>query len=376
MEGGREPEQYAGRQREQRREAEDACVDRDRVVDRDRQLEIGRHEPPEQPVREQQSERSAEDREQDALGQQLADEARPAGAERQPDRDLLAPLVRSGEQQVRDIGAGDQKHDPDDRHQDHRDLNDLRAALTAGIQTRVEQRHGAGAAALVVGREGLFELAEDRLEVCPGLLDADAGLQAPEREEEQAAAGFVPVEVRLHDVVHRHRNPQGRSAAEQRAGESPGRHTHDGERRAIQRHGLADDRGIAAKAALPEPMTQDGDRRRLLVLFGEKAAADDRFRSEQGEVVARNRLHRDWLRLAPGAPVHLREGERRHAGEHLVLLAKVLVVEVRERQVARIALVRREDRREPRGFRDRNGTQQQDVDEAEDRGVGANAERQ
>ena len=51
-------------------------------------------------------------------------------------------------------------------------------------------------------------------------VDGDARLQSSERKEEQAAPLLVPVEVRLHDVVHRHRHPARRVAAKDGAGES------------------------------------------------------------------------------------------------------------------------------------------------------------
>ena len=83
------------------------------------------------------------------------------------------------------------------------------------------------------------------------LLDGDVRLQAAERKEEQAAPLLVPVEVRLHDVVHRHRHPARRVAAEERAGEPLRRDADDGERRAVERQRLADDRGIAIRGCAP-----------------------------------------------------------------------------------------------------------------------------
>ena len=150
----------------------------------------------------------------------------------------------------------------------------------------------------------------------------------------------------------------------------------DGEGRAIERQRLADDRRVASQAALPEAMADDHDRRRLLVVFGREPAAERRLDAEQREVVAGDHLRRDLLRLGPAAPVQLREGERRHPGEHLVLVAEVLVVEMRERQVARVALVEHEDRHQPVRLGHGHRLQQDDVDHAEDRGVRADAERE
>ena len=52
-----------------------------------------------------------QERQQHALGEQLADDARPAGPHGGPDGDLPAAGGRARQQQVRDVGAGDEKHE-------------------------------------------------------------------------------------------------------------------------------------------------------------------------------------------------------------------------------------------------------------------------
>ena len=51
--------------------------------------------------------------EDEALGEHLEDQPPPPGAERGSDRDLFPAHRRAHEQQVGDVGAGDQDHDPD-----------------------------------------------------------------------------------------------------------------------------------------------------------------------------------------------------------------------------------------------------------------------
>jgi hypothetical protein len=250
------------------------------------------------------------------------------------------------------------------------------AALPERVQTGVEQRPRAGAAPLVVCGIRLLELREDRAQVRVRLLDGDAGLQAPEREQEQAAPLLVPVEVRLHDAVHRHRHPHRRPGAEEGAGEPFARHADHREGRAVEDQRLAHDGGVRPQAALPEPVAQHRDRRRPPVLLGQEAAAERRLRPEQREVVARDHLRGDLLGCGAARPVQLREGDRRHLREDLVLVAQVLVVEVRQRQLARIPLVAHVHRREPAGILHRDRLQHRRVDQAEDGGVGADAERQ
>ena len=61
---------------------------------------------------------AAGDREQEALGHEMTNETSAAGAERAPHRHLLAPAERARQQQVGDVGAGDQQHERDGAEQD------------------------------------------------------------------------------------------------------------------------------------------------------------------------------------------------------------------------------------------------------------------
>ena len=65
---------------------------------------------------------AAGERQQHAFGQQLADDAAAAGADRGADRDLALPAGGADQQQVGDVGAGDQQHEADraEQHQQRR----------------------------------------------------------------------------------------------------------------------------------------------------------------------------------------------------------------------------------------------------------------
>ena len=81
-----------------------------------------RHDQAEQeaqdPARHEQAERAPEQRQEQALREQLPHQAATAGAEGEADRDLPLPARGAGQEQVADVGAGDQQHQADDRHQD------------------------------------------------------------------------------------------------------------------------------------------------------------------------------------------------------------------------------------------------------------------
>ena len=66
------------------------------------------------PVRDQQPEGAADEREQHAFGQQLAHQPHPRGADRETHGNLLLPRRGTRQQQVGDVGADEQQDQPDD----------------------------------------------------------------------------------------------------------------------------------------------------------------------------------------------------------------------------------------------------------------------
>ena len=98
-----------------------------------------RDERVEQPVGEQQRRgRRRAQRQQHALGEQLPDEPQRARRRaRAGARSPCAGAAARAEQQVGDVRAGDQQHDADDGHQDHRELHDAaRLPALAGSAAR------------------------------------------------------------------------------------------------------------------------------------------------------------------------------------------------------------------------------------------------
>ena len=67
----------------------------------------------------QQAENTASYGEQQALGEQLAEQPPARGAHRQADGNLFSPAHGAGQQKVREVGAGNHQHQAD-RGQDHR----------------------------------------------------------------------------------------------------------------------------------------------------------------------------------------------------------------------------------------------------------------
>ncbi len=117
---GRQAEDNRCRDRHEHREPKDAPVERQVEIDaaiRGRQLG---HEHPAAPIGEDQSEGGARGGQERRLGEQLPGEPQSRGAERQPDAQLMASRDRARQQQVGDVGAGDEEHETNhdqDRHQ-------------------------------------------------------------------------------------------------------------------------------------------------------------------------------------------------------------------------------------------------------------------
>jgi hypothetical protein len=81
-----------------------------------------REREPQPPLPEHDAERTAQHREQHALGEELADDAPPGRAHGEAHAQLADARVRAREQQVRDVRAGDQQHERDrePEQQEHR----------------------------------------------------------------------------------------------------------------------------------------------------------------------------------------------------------------------------------------------------------------
>jgi hypothetical protein len=113
--------EHAREHRHPHREQQHSPIDRDFLRPRHltgEQRRRGR----EGAVREQKPERATSTREEQCFGQQLLKHASACRAKRQANRDLLASAQGASEEQVADVGAGDEEHQPDgaEQHEKHR----------------------------------------------------------------------------------------------------------------------------------------------------------------------------------------------------------------------------------------------------------------
>ena len=108
----REAEQHARQERHDGREDEDGDVEPDAREARDVGWVPPRHEP-DAGVRQAKADDGARRRQHEALGEQLAHHPDPVGAERRAHGHLALARLRAREQQVGDVGAGDEQQEAD-----------------------------------------------------------------------------------------------------------------------------------------------------------------------------------------------------------------------------------------------------------------------
>ncbi len=160
----------------------------------------------------------------------------------------------------------------------------------------------------------------------------------------------------------------------------PGRHD-AGNRVAVgvERQGLADDVRVRPEAALPQAVAQDDDvgRPRDVVLVGGEGASARGGDAQQAEVRRRDELGEDALRLVGARQRQRLVVEGGHRFEALRPVAPVGVVGIRGAPAfhARAHDVAPE-LDEARGIGVRQRLRPHGVDEAEDRGVAADPDRQ
>ena len=183
--------------------------------------------------------------EDDALGEQLPNQPRPAGAERGANRDLA--LARRGprQQQVRDVDTRNQQHEADGAEQQPERLANI-------AHHRLVQRHRRDAQSFVAVRVLRRELTADRLDLEAHLFGRHTGLGPPDGLQ-------IPCAALLAEQVFR--CTRAAPTRERAAGnENPCGMTPTISCVTPSRcHRLADDRGVAAKASLPQVVTEDRD---------------------------------------------------------------------------------------------------------------------
>jgi hypothetical protein len=173
------------------------------------------------------------------------------------------------------------------------------------------------------------------------------------------------------------RQPDFGVATKFQESESRGQHAHHLVRAAVERNAAPDDRRITPEPPLPEAVRDDDHGPgRGSVFGGEERAAPSRRDAQQFEEVRRRDGVLHLFRLV-GCEVESAQRPRRHAVEHLILLLNISKIRQRERQ--RHQPLRRpcgRQQHETIGVCEGKRSKQHGISYAEQRGVGADPERQ
>ena len=299
----REAEDERGRDAHPRKEDDDDGIDRE--LHPVRLALVGQHrvEDPDAAQGQAQPEHAADARQQDAFDQQLTHDPPAARAERHADRNLARPLCRPREQQVGDVGAGDQQHEADRAHQRPEDQRNLRAGDAVVVENEI------GLDVLVGVGKIVRELVFDDLQLGARLRQRHTGFQPPHHLElADGALGIAQLRRQ-----RRHRNPEIGIERELHV-----RRHHPDHRghQTVDLDTAADHLRIAAVAVLPNPVPEHHGRLRARAIVSRtEVAADHRTLADHlkrvgGDVGAAELLGR----LAFVRHVDARAHEHRQAG--------------------------------------------------------------
>ena len=288
----------------------------------------------------------------EALDHQLAHEAQTAGTHGQTHRDFLLPAGRARHQQIGDVSAGDQKHQPDHGHQHPKGrfhkLPQHGPAAGAG-----QDIHGGPQKLLLGVRVGVGEFllpnlhfedgVEQRLERRFGLGDADAWFQARKYIHPSPPAAFQAVHLptRSHRLFHHYGNADLRRETHFDAIEAGLAHADHGQRQSVDQQSLTQHAWIPMEALGPEIVVEHGDGMavRDAVVIGSDQAANGGFDTQDFEIVAGHQFALQALALPAHSHAQRQGVAANHTAEDLVAIAEVLIQRVGNRGIAGVAAV-------------------------------------
>ncbi len=255
-----------------------------------------------------------EDGQEQALGQELPDDPAAGRAQGRPHRDLAPTRGGAGQEQARDVGAGDQEDGGDG--QDEHDQGPARVS-----QELLAQGQHEGPEALV--REVALEAPRHDRDVFLRL--GQAGPRLGARDHLQIVG--APVGQLLGREGRRYPEPD----VPLHELELPRHHPHHRVLLAVQEEVPAENARIASESSLPEPVAQhDHAGRAGPVLLGGEHAPDPGGHAEQGEEGGGDTPRLHLLRLAVARQHEARGRGRRHLFERLALSAQGPVARRRE----------------------------------------------
>ena len=333
-----------------------------------------------------------EQRQENAFGDDLTNQPAAWRAQGHANGRLKARGGAARQQQVRNVGASDQQHQAGN---DHQQVKTFRAVvLEVGDPAFGGRNHDVLLVdpRAVLGREVRLG-AQPVLELCGDLrLNArriGPGLQSANDEEPVHSRAVQQCGLPIVGRLGGQGQPEIRRIGTQLISEESGRgNSNDGEGEIVDVQGGADDRGIEPEMLLPCTVAHHRNRRGVgLVIVGRDGPAREGAEAEHREVVAGDELSdvRFGGARSPGA-AHVQVLQAPLKGGHLaelgIVIAELLVQRIRvdspvvlkSAEHAAIAVVAQSVKLAR--FRHRQALEHHGVEQSEDRGVGADAQRE
>ncbi len=362
MEGRKETEDQAGDECEAEGEAQDRPVETDLAGAGDAVGAHG-HQHPRARDPEGEPQQAAGEAEHEALGQELAHQAAARGAQGSADRDLALARRHAGEQEIGHVGTRDQQDHAHGHHENQQ-------GRPNGLDHPVLEQHEVHAPSRVVVRVLLLEPLGDAGDL---RLRALQGHPVREPADDAEVVGTPLLGIDLHGERH-----PGLGVAVREV-EALGGDADHGVRLAVEGQPPADDPGVGAEAALPEAVGEHHDVPGTRpVLLRAEAPPEGRRPAQDPEEPGRDLRALDPLGLDAGrGQAQVGAGEGGHAGERTALRPPVREVGRRggeAREAGRGVAV--DQQRQAVGVRIGQRPQQDAVDDAEDRRVGADPQGQ
>ena len=271
------------------------------------------------PIPEDESERAPDRRKDEGFAEQNLEEAQPSGAERRADADVALPRGRPAQDQVGDVGAGDEQHESYGAEQDQERTSDL-------SQQFLPQRHGADRdLQREVGRVVVANPCRERREVGGGLCGRRPLAKPSDDAEVVIRAARLPLR-RREDERHPDVGRRGvRRCAPPGKLETGGHHANHRERLAIDGDRRSD-RRAPGEVARRQAVAEDGDAQLVLVLVGEERAALGGFHTEYVEERRGDRCSVDLFRLSAARQFDSGRAIRAEVRERLLVLQQIDIV--------------------------------------------------
>ena len=327
-------------------------------------------------------ERSACQRQQKPLDQQLTDNARTATADSEPNRELLAASSSAREQHGRQVEADREEHGR--RHAEQDDAERGEDTLVSRRRARAETRHFRERQRLMLvfgGKRAREALAEERKrlrcsrhrDVVSHACDEEEGVGIGVRQR----ACRLTLKIVRQAVEHAEREEQLGSEHRHRAGETLWRDPDDREPPLVDANRLAEE-GRVESRPLPIRVGRH-DHRHVLArpafLGGESASLQKRDR-QHVEVVCADDHGQRASRFRALADTHNRRVERDDAGKHLRVFRDFLIGRVCKRAVVAGAAVARVNLDQLLRLRERPRRERESMNDAEHRRVQPDTERE